>query len=86
MTYVNETLESSWIIKLCQQVKFALSLSLSAGKLKVCPNNLDTNPDKCQGGDGREKNLQKLFVSVYKNTKIFGGICIYIKKMANKSP
>lgn len=64
----------------------SLSLSPSASKLKVCPNNLDTNPDKCQGGVGREKNLQKLFVSVYKNTKIFGGICIYIKKMANKTP
>lgn len=25
-------------------------------------------------------------VRVNKNTKIFGGICIYIKKMANKSP
>lgn len=56
MTYVNETFESSQIIKLCQQVKFALSLSLLAGKLKVCPTNLVTNPDKCQDGDGREKN------------------------------
>lgn len=57
MTYVNETFKSSWIIKLCQQVKFALSISLSlSGKLKVCPNNLDTNPDKYQDEDGREKN------------------------------